>query len=271
MRLLGRFAESGVGEGIRYAALGASDAAGYGASSSRSAYPVRIYRELNRRGIPVTLANLGIPLLTTRGVLGIQVPAARLFRPNLITVVTGGNDILLGVSIAAFESSLSRLLDGLTALDSMVLVGTYPDVSATYPRYRRRRMERVNRTLIRLAAERAVPVCDFRGTERLPGIVAEDGLHPSDRGHDLIARRFIEEMDRLMPQLSRGTRPAGTEPWTAGAAPVPPVPGNARPAPEAAGPVTERSARRTGFEAEIRDLIARPRGSLGDRPRHRPN
>jgi len=80
----------------RYLALGDSLAAGYGAIPTTQGYAYLLYQKGTYDKTPNTIfANAAVPGATSSDVLAFQVPQAiNLFRPHVVTLSVGGNDVL---------------------------------------------------------------------------------------------------------------------------------------------------------------------------------
>jgi lysophospholipase L1-like esterase len=80
----------------RYMAMGDSLSAGYGAIPATEGFVYRLYRSGTFDTMPNTIfCNAGIPGATSSDVLAHQVPQAiKDFRPGVITLTVGGNDLV---------------------------------------------------------------------------------------------------------------------------------------------------------------------------------
>lgn len=206
-----------------YAAVGASDAFGIGASSREAAWPYVFAREV----LPpdARILDLGVPAITTAAAERTEVPAALAAGPDVVTVWLAVNDVLQGVRPADYEAALGRLVhrlrrDGQTT----VLLGTTPpleglpayracrpDPPAGGPRclyFRRDQTPTQLREVTdaytaaarRVAAREGARVVDLGAVLRssaaaadaagVDDLVAGDGFHPNDAGHTALARAF---------------------------------------------------------------------------------
>lgn len=80
----------------RYMAMGDSLAAGYGAIPATNGYAYLLYKGGAFDSVPNTLlSNVGVPGATSQDVLNYQVPlAVQAFKPRVVTLTVGGNDLL---------------------------------------------------------------------------------------------------------------------------------------------------------------------------------
>ncbi|WP_162458350.1 SGNH/GDSL hydrolase family protein [Pseudactinotalea terrae] len=192
-------------------ALGDSASAGVGdrmSTASRAGV-----RDLPGCGWPVHLAsalgtnmrNLGTNGARARDVLADQLPLAVAARPELATVLIGGNDVLRGdfdileVS-AALASVTSCLLDGGTQVVLVVPPQIGPDLPApsSVRRVLGSRMAHVRQATREVAAAHArdglllVDADPLRAVAR--DVMHVDRIHPSPRGHRLLAELVADEL-----------------------------------------------------------------------------
>jgi lysophospholipase L1-like esterase len=129
-----------------------------------------------------------------------QTDAALGIEPDLVTVVCGMNDVLKSVRLDpdGFAASLAAIFDRLQAKlpGAAILTATAPG-NLVFPRPLRpltkahivNGLRTLNRTIMLNAGERDIPA--MRWSEhpglRDPANFAADGLHPSTRGHTLMA------------------------------------------------------------------------------------
>jgi lysophospholipase L1-like esterase len=160
------------------------------------------------RGWPALLATgLPDPEMHNLAVLGAQtadierdqLPAALGFRPDVASVVCGLNDTLRGgFDPARTGEAVGRVVRALKEHGAVVLTMRMPDPGAMLgipqglARPLARRMHEVNLALDEVAAEHGTlhfdAAADPQAYQRRNWSV--DRLHPNERGHRLIARRF---------------------------------------------------------------------------------
>jgi lysophospholipase L1-like esterase len=82
-------------DNTKYLAMGDSLAAGYGAFPVTLGYAYQLYYGgAYDRAVNTTFANAAVPDAKSADVLAYQVPQAHVFKPNVITLSVGGNDLL---------------------------------------------------------------------------------------------------------------------------------------------------------------------------------
>ena len=178
----------------RYVALGDSYSAGL-PDDADPPWPELLLDELRRAAPDLALWNLAAVGATTRDVVAHQLPAAVDLRPDLVTVVSGVNDVLFSVrpDAAAFRDLLMTAVGGLQRISPapIVVLATMADVSRYVP-FRPRSRERVTRGIAAFnSVVREVAVlrdCALVDVERSPHTMdptsfAPDGIHASPAGH----------------------------------------------------------------------------------------
>lgn len=188
----------------RYVAIGASDTVGVGAADpSTGSWPARIAARLVTGS---TYANYGVSGSLAAQARTQQSPLAIAARPTLSTIWLAVNDLNNGIGSTDYRDVLDGMLAELVArTEARIFVGNVPDLTAL-PAYRSvdraplaAQITAYNRWIAETAAKYAgrVMVVDlFAGSAELVGsaTLSADGFHPSDRGYQLIADRFLAAM-----------------------------------------------------------------------------
>lgn len=141
--------------------------------------------------------------LTTREVLDQQLPVALRHEPDLASVLVGMNDLIRpGFHLERYRTDLSHMVAELKAAGATVLTATFPDVTKLLPLPRvhavalRRRLDAANDAVRAVARAHGAVLVDAR--DAADAVVRTnfslDRLHPSARGHLLIARLFAEQL-----------------------------------------------------------------------------
>lgn len=176
------------------AAFGDSLTAGYGLEPGQS-YPDFLQRDLDRDGYHVRVVNLGVSGNTTKdGVARLQ-DALRL-HPAVAIVGFGGNDGLRGIPAAEMQRSLATILTAFQRAHIPVVMGgiTLP------PNYGQAYIQKFNAVFPALAAQYKVPLLPFmlQGIWNEPGMVQDDGIHPTAEGAQLLAKNFVPLVEPLL-------------------------------------------------------------------------
>jgi len=190
---------------ITYVAIGASDAAGVGASPNTKGYVFLIEDRLERDR-SVDLVNLGIPGAEITELVEAELPVAVEEDPELVTVFAGGNDIVDGDDPGTFEDELKELLSTLAReTRARVFIATLPNLVAL-PRFQAtpspnvtdQRVKAFNAAIIRQAQAHGAELVRLDLAPLLTQRVSEDGFHPSNEGYEVMANLFL---DKILPAL----------------------------------------------------------------------
>jgi lysophospholipase L1-like esterase len=192
-----------------YLALGASDATGVGAVPLTEGYVYLIDRELERRMPGVFLINLGVPgaridLIKEQVRLAEQLGT----KANLVTLWTGGNDLVNGDDPKRFQEDLRAML-GLVEdnISSRIVVANLPDMTML-PRFRSspnpsvtpERVAAFNRAIAEEAKRVDAQLVDLFASPVREDLVFDlDGFHPNNAGHREIAAQFLRV---ILPTLN---------------------------------------------------------------------
>jgi len=193
----------------RYMAMGDSLVAGYGAIPATEGYVYLLYRSGAFDTIPNTIfCNAGVPGATSSDVLAYQVPQAiKNFRPGVITLSVGGNDlvrIMEGADPATvlqeFQNNLIQIFLALKSapetqnariyISNLYSIPEIPDSEVVVPIF--------NQIVAGVASSFGVPVADvysaFKGKNGLL-LVDRHGadplqIHPTNAGYRVMAKAF---------------------------------------------------------------------------------
>jgi lysophospholipase L1-like esterase len=185
---------------VEYVALGASDTLGVGLTPITNSYPSLIDDQLENRGKETDLTNLGIPSAEVDEVRELEVGIAVEENPDLITLSIGPNDIVNGTLASDFETELTEIFQELRGeTDAFLVVATIPDLTQL-PRFAEEpdpdvsieRVNEFNQVILRQAAAFQVPIADLRPYAVGADVTTDDGFHPNDEGHQIIAREFLK-------------------------------------------------------------------------------
>jgi lysophospholipase L1-like esterase len=183
------------GPHLAYAALGASETFGIGASPITEGYAYRLRDDL--RLAPTSFADVGIPGATLGDAYQTELANALAIQPSVCTVFFGVNDIRAGVPLARFTSDLTDLVTTLRRAHARVLVIGIPDLGDLPALRSFRGTDLGALTRQWSSAMQAVATSSGAGFLDLgalsgeiaahPEEIAPDGLHPSNLGHARLA------------------------------------------------------------------------------------
>jgi acyl-CoA thioesterase-1 len=182
-------------------AFGDSLTAGYGITPGRG-YPERLQELLDMDGHAYRVVNAGVSGDTTAGGLG-RVQNIRKQNPKIVILELGANDGLQGLPIVSMRANLEEMImtfqqDGA----AVVLAGmTLPrNLGSAY-------ISQFDQVFVELARKYDLVLIPFflEGAIGREGLMLEDGIHPNERGYDVIAAavfKFIKPL--LSPQAQEG-------------------------------------------------------------------
>ena len=166
---------------------GDSITAGYGLQSGQ-AYPEALGRDLDARGFHYKMVNQGTSGATTKdAVAGVQ--AILLLHPAVVIVEFGGNDGLRGLPLTETRRNLDAVL---TAFDNAHIKTVLAGITLP-PNYGTEYIASFEQLYRELAAKHRtvfVPML-YKSLINVPGTIQGDGIHPTAKGSELIARTLL--------------------------------------------------------------------------------
>ena len=182
--------------------LGDSISAGLHLEAAR-AYPAVLARRLDRQGHPFQLVNAGISGDTTAAGLR-RLPWLLKQEPKILVIQLGANDGLRGLSVDAIESNLMAMVRAAqearveVLLLGMRLPPSYGDAYA-------RAFDEVYGRVAAATGCHYVPHF-MEGVAGEPRYNLKDGIHPTARGHELLADRVASALRTLVPSATESVR-----------------------------------------------------------------
>ncbi|WP_393058520.1 SGNH/GDSL hydrolase family protein [Streptomyces sp. LN549] len=186
----------------RFAVLGDSLAEGLGEAVpgyQDVPWADRVAAALRRRHPGLEYLNLGVRYLRASEVRARQLKPALDFRPDLVSVVCGGNDMLSrDFSAETVEAELAGLIGPLREAGADVFVFTIQDITAVFPEQLgggglRERIQVFNEQVRSVAARYGAMVVDMwsHPTSSSRDVFSSDMLHASMRGHAVLATAVV--------------------------------------------------------------------------------
>jgi lysophospholipase L1-like esterase len=190
------------GPRLAYAALGASETFGIGASPITQGYAYRLRDDLGLS--PSSFVDAGIPGTTLGDAYETELANALAIQPSVCTVFFGVNDIRAGVPLPRFTSDLTDLVTTLRRAPARVLVIGVPDLT-DLPALRSiggaelaGLTRQWNAAMRQVASATGAAFLDLGGLSQElaahPEDVAPDGLHPSNLGHARLAAVILSAL-----------------------------------------------------------------------------
>ena len=194
----------------RFLALGDSFTIGTGTTPDRS-FPAELARIWTDRGREVVLSNPAVNGYTTEDLIRDELPLIASFRPTLITLLIGANDIVQGSSDDGYRRQLRSIHERFRAdaPDARVIALPQPDWSLSPAGADFGDLAAIARTIERfneIAREEATragavwidlfPLMRAQGRKRM---FAADGLHPSAEAYAEWARDLATRTSASSP------------------------------------------------------------------------
>jgi acyl-CoA thioesterase I len=184
---------------IKIVVLGDSLSAGHGLAGS-DAFPAKLQRALEARGIAVAMTNAGVSGDTASGGrdrLDWSVPQGT----EAVIVELGANDALRGTDPAVTRKALDDIVRQLKMRGiAVMLCGMIAP-----PNYGTEYAARFNAIYPDLAKAYAVPLYPFflEGVAANPKLNQADGLHPTAEGVDIIVKNILPSIEAFLGSISR--------------------------------------------------------------------
>ncbi len=182
---------------VKIVALGDSLTAGYGLPAD-AAFPAKLARALQAKGIAVTIANGGVSGDTASGGLARldwSVPEGT----EAVIVELGANDMLRGIDPAVTKAALEQILSKLARRHIPVLLAGMKSLSNFGQDYART-FEAIYPAL---ASTHPVVFYPFflAGVADDPKFNQGDGLHPNAAGVDVMVARMLPQVEMLIARV----------------------------------------------------------------------
>jgi acyl-CoA thioesterase I len=174
--------------------LGDSLTAGLGVSPAE-AFPARLEARLREEGFAYRVVNAGVSGDTSAGGLR-RVDWVLKTHPEIVIVALGANDGLRGLSVAALQANLARIVERLQAAGARVLLAGMR-VPPNYGDDYARAYARVFPDVARKTGAALAPFL-LDGVAAVAALNQPDGIHPTAAGHQRIAERLWPHLRPLL-------------------------------------------------------------------------
>ena len=173
---------------------GDSITAGYGLQPGQP-FPDALQRDLDQRGYKYKVENRGTSGATTKDAVA-NVNAIIQSHPAVVIVEFGGNDGLRGLPPDQTRKNLDTVLTALDAAQIKILLAgiTLP------PNYGPDYIRSFNDVFRDLAAKHRVTFIPmiYKDLINVPGTIQQDGIHPTTKGSEMIARTILPKLTPLL-------------------------------------------------------------------------
>ena len=174
--------------------FGDSITAGYGLQTGQ-AYPDFLQKKLDAEGYHYKVVNQGTSGATTKDAVA-DLHSILLLHPEVVIVEFGGNDGLRGLPPDQTRRNLDQVLTTLEAARIKVLLAGItlpPNYGADYIHA----FEQVFSDLAARHHTAFVPMI-YKDLVNVPGTIQPDGIHPTAKGSEIIARTLLPKLTPLL-------------------------------------------------------------------------
>lgn len=178
----------------RIVAFGDSLTAGLGVAQE-DAYPARLQRRLDERGLRYRVINAGVSGDTTAGGLR-RVDWVLKSRPEFVILELGGNDGLRGLNLQQTKANLAEIIQRCQAASVKVILAGMklpPNYGADY-------INGFEAIYPALAKQYRLTLIPFflDGVAGSASLNQADGIHPTSEGYRIIADKVLETLAPLL-------------------------------------------------------------------------
>ncbi len=173
---------------------GDSITAGYGLQTGQS-FPDALQRDLDGRGYHYKVNNQGTSGATTKDA-GADLHSILMLHPEVVIVEFGGNDGLRGLPLDQTRRNLDQVLTTLESAHIRILLAGItlpPNYGTEYIQ----QFEQVFRDLAQKHHTAFVPMI-YKDLVHVPGTIQSDGIHPTAKGSEIIARTLLPALAPLL-------------------------------------------------------------------------
>ena len=174
--------------------FGDSITAGHGLQEGQS-FPDALQRQLDAQGYHYKVSNQGTSGATTKDAVA-SLPSILRLHPEAIIVEFGGNDGLRGLPLDQTRRNLDQVLATLEGAHIKVLLAgiTLP------PNYGTDYVKSFDDVFKALAARHHVALVTmiYKDLIHVHGTIQEDGIHPTAKGSEIIARTLLPVLKPLL-------------------------------------------------------------------------
>lgn len=193
-----------------YVSLGDSTVQGLGATNQARTYPGIIFGALKETHKDAAWHNLGRQEFRVCDIIDHRLEKAISFKPDLVTLSVGANDIRYRTRARKFENDLQLLLTRLKKeTNAEIVMNTIPDFSLTpaVPKnlkaYTRLAVWRFNRIIANQTKKAGVVLVDLHLLSKIyaknyPETIAPDGFHPTDFGYAIWANTILSQIQEIV-------------------------------------------------------------------------
>jgi acyl-CoA thioesterase-1 len=174
--------------------FGDSITAGHGLAEGQS-FPDALQRQLDAQGYHYKVSNQGTSGATTKDAVA-SLPSVLRLHPEAVIVEFGGNDGLRGLPLDQTRRNLDQVLTTLEGAHIKILLAGItlpPNYGGDYIKS----FDEVFRALAQKHYVAFVPMI-YKDLIHVPGTIQEDGIHPTAKGSEIIAKTLLPALKPLL-------------------------------------------------------------------------
>ncbi len=175
--------------------IGDSLTEGLGVEKNK-AFPALLQEKMDQQKIKYQVVNSGVSGSTTASALG-RVKWVLSSKPDVVILALGANDGLRGVPVKESEKNLQSAIDMLIdkKVKKIILLGVLMP-----PNYGKSYTEEFKKMYIQLSKKNKVSLIPFILDEVAgnPQLNQADGIHPNEKGHQVIAEKLFPKIKGLL-------------------------------------------------------------------------
>lgn len=194
-------------EGVTYVAVGDSLTAGVGVEDYKQSYPHILAQRISDSKNTVSLKPLAIPGARTKDISGEFLDKIIELEPNIITILSGVNDVYGNVSVKDFEKDYRQLVNTLASktnsdvyLINLPYIGDSSLILPPYNYYFDYRTKQFNKVIQKIAEENNLVYIDLYSKAKIfaqdNSYYSLDVFHPSGEGYLKWADHIYENINK---------------------------------------------------------------------------
>lgn len=174
--------------------LGDSLTEGYGVAQE-AAFPKLIQKKIDVDKLNWTVVAAGSSGSTSASALGRMKWIAK-NKPDLVLILLGSNDALRGLKVDQTENNLSEAINWAKQEKIKIALGQLH----APPNYGKEYFKKFSEIYPRLAKKYKIELVPFllRSVAGKPDLNQADGIHPNEKGHQIIARDMYADLKPLL-------------------------------------------------------------------------
>jgi len=192
---------------IKIAFLGDSLTAGVGANSASNTYPYLVSQKISQNEtLSIETLNLGVPGAKTKDILNDQIDKLTNFKPDIILLFTGINDMHNRIPFKELDNNFFKILELLKDTPEIYLInvpylGNKKSFLPPYQTYFDWQTKKYNQELQKIALNNKIILLDLYSSTNQqflddPNLYANDLFHPNNNGYKLIANKIVIELNK---------------------------------------------------------------------------